>query len=77
MSIMTYRKKIELTQKQAEETVKLLLSLCQASVIGSFGIPFISAIELYLRGILILVGLSAATLLYIVSMKLLERKKQK
>jgi len=62
----------ELTSKQAEETAKYLLSISQATVVGSVGSLFIPSINFTLRLALLIVGMVFACFLYLVAMSLLK-----
>ena len=60
------------TDKQAEETAKLLLNLCQTSFIGSVGVLFIQDNSLFQKIFLISVGMILGASLYIISINLLK-----
>ncbi len=65
-----------ITKLQAVEVGKLCLNLCQATLIGTVGIFFISKFNVYVRGILILSGIMLAMLLFTFAMLLFEEVKR-
>ena len=61
-----------ISQIQAEETAKLLLNLCQATIIGSVGLLFIAEIDGLRKIMLFILGGIVTTVLFMIAMKLFK-----
>lgn len=71
------KRQIVLNKRQAEETAKMLLNLCQAVIIATAASVFATGFTLDTRSILtVVIGTGIALFLYLVAMSLLRKRKR-
>ena len=65
-----------ITEIQAKEIGKFCLNLCQATLLGTFGIFYVNEMNVYIRVIIVLNGFISAILLFLLAIRLFEEGEQ-